>query len=271
MIDMNSHYGLTGNPFGKDIGLDQLYRCHAHGETAARIGYCIREGSIGVITGEAGAGKTLAARAAAGALDRTRHHVIYIANPTTGTRGLWHAIVTAAGVKPAHGTAGLALQAEHVLTAEAEERGRRPVLIVDEAHLLTRDQLESLRMLTNGDMDASTPCTVILLGQPSLRRAIRHGQLSSLDQRITVRYNVGGMTDTETPAYIRHRLQLAGRDTPLFTEDAAALIHQSSRGYPRVVNNICHQALLAGWATRKTLIDDTTARTGIAEVIAPET
>jgi type II secretory pathway predicted ATPase ExeA len=270
MIEMHAHYGLSRAPFTKNLTTDMLHHHHGHDEAAARITYCIREGAIGVITGEAGAGKTVAARAATGSIDRTRHHIIYVANPTTGTRGLWHAIVAATGGTPAHGTATLAAQAEHALAAEAEERGRRPVLIIDEAHLVEITQLEALRMLTNSDLDSNSPCTVILLGQPTLRRTIKHGQLSALDQRITVRYHLAGMTETETPAYIRHHLQIAGRDTPLFTEDAAALIHQVSRGYPRTINNICRQALLAGWAGRKTLIDDTATRTAISEVITPD-
>ena len=125
-------------------------------------------------------------------------------------------------------------------------------------------------MMTNGEMDAASPCTIILLGQPTLRRNIRNGQLASLDQRISVRYHLGGMAEAETPAYLRHHLHIAGRDTPLFTDDAVTLIHQVSRGYPRTINNICRQALLAGWATRKTLIDDTTTRTAISEVITPD-
>jgi type II secretory pathway predicted ATPase ExeA len=186
-----------------------LHHHHGHDEAAARITWCIREGAIAVITGEAGAGKTAAARAAIGGIDRTRHHVIYIPNPTTGTRGLWFAIVAATGGKPVMHTAALAAQAEHALAAEAGERGRRPVLIVDEAHLLDPGQLETLRMMTSSEMDAASPCTVILLGQPTLRRKIRNGQLSSLDQRISVRYHLGGMAETETPAYIRHHLQIA--------------------------------------------------------------
>jgi type II secretory pathway predicted ATPase ExeA len=103
-------------------------------------------------------------------------------------------------------------------------------------------------MMTSSEMDAASPCTVILLGQPTLRHKIRNGQLASLDQRISVRYHLGGMAETETPAYLRHHLQIAGRGTPLVTDDSVALIHQVSRGYPRTINNICRQALLAGWA-----------------------
>jgi type II secretory pathway predicted ATPase ExeA len=270
MIEMHAHYQLNREPFTKNLTLEMLHHYHGHDEAAARIIWCIREGAIGVITGEAGAGKTAAARAAVGAIDRTRHHVIYLANPTLGVRGLWAAVVAATGGRPAIYTAVLAAQAERALAAEAEERGRRPVLLIDEAHLLLPDQLEALRMMTNGELDSSSPCTVILLGQPTLRHLIRHGQLAALDQRISVRYHMGGMAEAETPAYIRHHLQICGRDAPLFTEDSVALIHQVSRGYPRTINNICRQALLAGWASRKTLLDDAIVRTAISEVIAPD-
>jgi type II secretory pathway predicted ATPase ExeA len=270
MIEMHAHYGLARAPFTKNLTLDMLHHHHGHDEAAARITWCIREGAIAVITGEAGAGKTAAARAAIGGIDRTRHHLIYVTNPTTGIRGLWHAIATATGGKPALHNATLAAQAEHALAAEAEERGRRPILLIDEAHLLEVAELEGLRMMTNSDLDSASPCTIILLGQPTLRRKIKNGQLSALDQRISVRYHLAGITETETPAYIRHHLQICGRDTPLFTDDSAALIHQVSRGYPRTVNNICRQALLAGWAARKTLIDDNLTRTAISEVITPD-
>jgi energy-coupling factor transporter ATP-binding protein EcfA2 len=133
MTDMTSHYGLTREPFTKNLTTGMLHHHHGHDEAAARITWCIQEGAIAVITGESGAGKTAAARAAIAGIDRTRHHIIYIANPTTGIRGLWHSIVAATGGKPAMHNAVLAAQAEHALAAEAGERGRRPVLIVDEA------------------------------------------------------------------------------------------------------------------------------------------
>ena len=96
-----------------------------------------------------------------------------------------------------------------MLAGEAAERGRTPVLIIDEAHLLDHDQLESVRMLTNHDMDSKTPFATVLIGQPTLRRMIKLGVLAALDQRIAVRYQMTGMTPEETGSYIRHHLQLA--------------------------------------------------------------
>ena len=148
MIEMHNHYGFTRHPVRQGPGPGDAAPHAAHGEAAARISWCTAERALGVITGEVGSGKTVAARAAVAALDQTRHTLIYLANPTTGTRGIHYQIVTALGGRPAHGTAALVAQAAGLLAAEHNERGRVPVLIIDEAHLLQTDQLESVRMLT---------------------------------------------------------------------------------------------------------------------------
>ncbi len=251
-------------PFGRDLAPGMLHRHAAHGEAAARISWCVADNALGVITGEVGAGKTVAARAALAALDQTRHTVIYLANPAVGVRGIHHAIVTALGGVP-HGTAALTAQATP-LAAEQAERGRTPVLVIDEAHLLDHDQLEAVRMLTNHDMDSAALFACLLVGQPTLRRRIKLGTLAALDQRIAVRYHMTGMTEQETSSYLRHHLALAGRSDTLFSDDAAALIHQTSRGYPRAVNNLAIAALIAAFAAGKAIVDESSARAAVTEV-----
>jgi type II secretory pathway predicted ATPase ExeA len=271
MIDkIQQHFGFTQMPFGRDLAPAMLHRHAAHAQAAARITWTITEKTLGVITGEVGTGKTVAARAALAGLDPTRHTVIYIANPATGVRGIHHHIVTSLGGRPAHGTATLTAQAYDVLAGEAAERGRVPVLIIDEAHLLTHEQLESIRMLTNHDMDSKTPFATVLIGQPTLRRMIKLGVLAALDQRIAVRYHMSGMTADETSSYIRHHLQLAGRDNDLYSEDAITQIHDAGRGKPRTVNNICVAALIAAYATSKKIVDQTAARAAVSEITSSE-
>src|SRR6266545_5146329 len=148
MIDLRNHYGFTRTPFGKDLAPGMLHHYPAHAEAVARITWCARERALAVITGEVGSGKTVSARAAITALDQTRHTLIYLPDPTTGTRGIHHHAVTALGGRPAHGTATLAAQAAGLLAAEHNERGRVPLLVLDEAHLLGHDQLEAVRILT---------------------------------------------------------------------------------------------------------------------------
>jgi type II secretory pathway predicted ATPase ExeA len=269
MIDkLQSFYGFTRMPFGRDLAPGMLHRHTSHAEAVARITWCVDQHTLGVITGEVGAGKTVAVRAVLSTLDTSRHSVIYLPNPAVGARGIHHAIVTALGGVPRFHHATLIPQATDALAIEYAERGRVPILVIDEAHLLDHTQLEGIRMLTNHDLDSRSPFACLLVGQPTLRRKIKLGVLAALDQRIALRYTLPAMTAEETASYIRHHLTLAGRSDTLFSDDAAALIHQTSRGYPRAVNNLALQALIAAFATNKSIVDESSARTAITEVIS---
>ncbi len=91
---------------------------------------------------------------------------------------------------------------------------------MDEAHLLDPAQLEKLRLLTNSEMDSASPFAAILAGQPTLNRQLRMGMFAALDQRIATRFTVKPMDLAESAAYLRHHLALAGREEPLFADDA---------------------------------------------------
>ncbi|MCW6007560.1 AAA family ATPase [Micromonospora sp. CPCC 205371] len=263
---LQAHYGLTRTPFGRDLAPGMLHRHTAHAEAIARITWCVNERALGVITGEVGAGKTVAVRAALTGLDPTPHTTIYLGNPTIGARATHHAIVAALGGVPKPHMATLIPQAADALATEQAERGRTPVLVIDEAHLLDHAQLEGIRMLTNQDMDSRSPFACLLVGQPTLRRKIRLGVLAALDQRIALRYTLHPMTPPETAGYLKHHLALAGRTDTLFSDDATALIHQTSRGLPRAVNNLAIQALVAAFTADKAIVDESATRAAVAEV-----
>ena len=144
--NLQSHYGFTRMPFGRALAPQMLHRHNAHGEAVARIGWCLTERALGVITGEVGAGKTVAVRAALAGLDASRTTIIYLGNPAVGARGLYAGIVTALGGTPRFHKASLIPQTSELLAAEEHERGRNVVLVLDEAHLLGVDQLEELRL-----------------------------------------------------------------------------------------------------------------------------
>jgi type II secretory pathway predicted ATPase ExeA len=263
---LKSHYGFGRTPFGKSLAPQMLHRHGAHAEAVARIGWCVTERALGVITGEVGAGKTVAVRAALAELDTSRHTVIYLGNPAVGGRGLYSGIVSALGGIPRFHKAALIPQTTELLAAEEHERGRTAILVLDEAHLLDADQLEELRLLTNAELDSHSPFAALLVGQPTLRRRIKLGTFAALDQRIALRYTMTGMTAEETGSYISHHLKLAGRSDTLFSDDALALIHQVSRGLPRAVNNLAVQALVAAYATNKAIVDESSARAAVTEV-----
>jgi type II secretory pathway predicted ATPase ExeA len=263
---LQAHYGFTRMPYGRSLAPGMLHRHASHAEAVARIGWCITERALGVVTGEVGAGKTVAIRAALAGRDTSRHTTIYLGNPAVGGRGLYSGIVTALGGIPRYHKASLIPQTTDLLAAEEHERGRTVILVLDEAHLLDTSQLEELRLLTNSEMDSHSPFACLLLGQPTLRRRIKLGTFAALDQRIALRYAMTGMTEAETKTYLAHHLKLAGRADTLFSDDAMALIHQVGRGIPRAVNNLAVQALVAAYADGKAIVDESSARAAVTEV-----
>jgi len=263
---LRAHWGFGRMPFAKDLAPSMLYAHRAHGEAAARISWCVEERAIGLITGEVGAGKSVAVRAALAGLDASRHTVIYLGNPSVGTRGLYSTIVATLGGTPRFHRASLIPQAAEALATEEDERGRRVILVLDAAHLLDAEQLEGLRLLTNVDIDSRSPFACVLVGQPTLRRRIRLGAFAALDQRVALRYSMAGMDPTETGGYVAHHLKIAGRSDTLFSDDALALIHQVSRGLPRAVNNLAVQSLVAAFADGKAIVDESSARAAVTEV-----
>ena len=261
-----AHFGLARTPFGKAIAAKDLFARQAHAQATARISFCIGEALLGVITGDVGAGKTVAVRAAVAGLDPTRHQVIYVANPAFGTRGLYVQVVRALGAQPRYLKAELMAQAADLLAAEAEERHRMVVIVIDEAHLMQPDQLEELRLMTNAEMDSASPFAGILVGQPTLARQLRMGTFAALDQRIATRYAIKPMDLAESAAYLRHHMTLAGREEPLFADDAVARLHRVSSGLPRALNNAATAALIAAAAAGQDLVDDACARKAVAEL-----
>ena len=115
-------------------------------------------------------------------------------------------------------------------------------------------------------MDSRSPFACLLIGQPTLRRRIKLGTFAALDQRISLRYAMPGMTLEETGTYIAHHTAIAGRADTLFSDDATELIHQVSRGLPRAVNNLAVQSLIAAYATKRNIVDEASARAAITEV-----
>jgi type II secretory pathway predicted ATPase ExeA len=265
---LRSHYGFSRMPFGKDLAPGMLHAHGAHAEAVARMSWCIAEQAIGVVSGECGAGKTVAARAAVASLDASRHTVLYLGTPGVGLRGIYGLIITTLGGTPRFHHAALIPQAQEMLAAEHAERGKHVVLIIDEAHLLDAESLEGIRCLSNMGMDQTAPFCLLLLGQPTLRRQLRQGTFTALDQRIGMRYAINGLDARETQSYVQHHLALAGRSDTLFSDDAVALIHDISRGLPRLINNLAVASLIAAFASKKGIVDESAARVAVAEISA---
>lgn len=261
-----AHFGFTKTPFSKSIPAKDLFTRDAHAEAVARIHFCVAESALGVLVGDVGAGKTVAVRAATASLDPASHHLVYVPNPAFGTRGLYVTIVRALGAAPRFHKAEVMAQAAELLAAEEAERHRRVVLVIDEAHLLTPEQLEELRLLTNAELDSKSPFAGLLVGQPTLARSLRMGIFAALDQRIATRYALKPMDLGESASYLRHHLALVGRTDPLIADDAVARLHRVANGLPRALNNAAIAALMAAASEGKALVDETCAKKAVAEL-----
>lgn len=267
-MDWKRYYGFSRTPFAKTLPPAQVLRHDGHLEAVARIQWLITEQTIGLLTGEVGVGKSLAARCAVADLDASRHTIIYLANPAIGARGIHQHLAHALGVTPQFHRGALINQTAELLARERDERDKTTVLIIDDAHLLDADQLEQVRLLTSDQMDSASHLGIILLGQPTLRKNIRRGSFAALDQRIAVRYQLHPLTPDQTAEYVRHHLAIAGREDPLFADDAITAISHAARGLPRQIGNLAVTALIAGYTRRNTIIDHDCATAAIADLTA---
>jgi type II secretory pathway predicted ATPase ExeA len=138
--------------------------------------------------------------------------------------------------------------------------------VIDQAHLLSPEQLPEIRLLSNAELDSASPFAAILLGQPTLATRLRQGVFAALDGRISVRYSIGPMDLAESIGYLRHHLAEAGRADPLVADDAAARLHRYANALPRALNNAATAALMAAAADTKPIVDDACAKKAIAEL-----
>ena len=242
-------YGFRDNPFRLTPDPDYLFLSANHQEALGHLLFGISERSgVVVITGEIGAGKTTLLRTLVRDLD-TQTTVAYIFNPALSALELLQTINADLGL-PATSTSKKDLidELNHFLL-EQQAAGRRVVVIVDEAQDLEPGVLEQLRLLSNLETERVKLLQIILVGQPELRAILARPELAQLDQRVTLRWHLGPLNAEETAAYVRHRLRVAAaaREAVHFTPAAFRLIYRFSHGIPRLINVLCHRALLVGF------------------------
>jgi len=149
---------------------------------------------------------------------------------------------------------------------EAHAAGRRVAVLIDEAHLLERDVLEQVRLLTNLETSTRKLLQIILIGQPELRDLLAREDLRQVAQRITGRLHLDPLAATETAAYVRHRLRVAGATREIFSPAALRELHRQSGGLPRLINVIADRAMLGAFARDRHEISAALVREAAAEV-----
>jgi len=261
------YYGFSHLPFSKTIATKDLFALAAHKELSARLSYLVRERGFGLVTGEVGSGKSTAVRSFSATLDFNRYLVIYLANPLLGIAALYREMLSQLGRTPPYTQARMVACLRQAFAELLASKRRAPLVIIDEAHLLTSPMLEQLRLLFSDQMDSQALATLLLVGHPALRRTLQLSVHEAFNQRLSMRYQLDPLDLAETLAYIRHHVRVAGYLTgPLFTDDAVTRIFEYTKGLPRRINQVCSTALMAGLIDQKTVLDETTVRKAIADL-----
>ena len=264
-----AYFGLTERPFSLAPDPRYLYLSDVHREALAHLLYGLGEGGSFVqLTGEVGTGKTTVCRALLEQLPPDVD-VAMIFHPRLTSVELLAAVCDELRVSYPSGTTSLKVLVDALSRAllDAHARGRRTVLIIDEAQNLSARVLEEIRLLTNLETTKEKLLQVILIGQPELAELLARRNLRQLAQRVTARYHLRSFTEEETRTYVQHRMEIAGQRQPIFTRLALHAAHRLSRGVPRLLNTICDRALLGAYATGQTRVKESIVRRAAREVL----
>ncbi len=265
------YFGLTEAPFSIAVNPRYLFMSARHRDALAHLLYGVGAGGgFILLTGEVGTGKTTINRCLLEQLpDNT--DIAIILNPALNAMELLASACDELGIVydvDKH-TLKTLTDSLHAFLLDNYDRGRKTVLLIDEAQHLDFDVLEQIRLLTNLETHSEKLLQIILIGQPELAQMLSQPQLRQLNQRITARYNLEPLNLDETGAYIRHRLEVAGMTSgrDVFPASVIRGIYKRTRGIPRLINVLCDRMLLGAFGRSKTRADQSMLNQAAREVM----
>jgi len=252
-----SYYGMSCNPFSKEMDIINPYGSNDFQELTNRFKYLTEIKGIGVFTGSPGLGKTFSLRSFAKSLNPDLYKVIYISATRNMTSfdffkeiGNAFQIDTGSCYKTDlyHN-----IQKEILLLVEQERR--MPIIIIDDAQNLSKEIFLNLKILYEFEMDSKDYITLLLVGKPELKTELSKNIYDYLKQRILVNYKLEGLERQEVKDYVKTRLLLANVNHELFSEDALNALYSCSKASPRRLNTLILNCLLLGYQKEKKVID----------------
>jgi general secretion pathway protein A len=262
------YFGFKELPFSIAPDPRFLFMSSQHREALAHLVYGINvEGGFVLLTGEVGTGKTTVCRCLLGQLPENTD-IAFILNPKMSVEELLAAVCDELGIRYTDGNRSIKVFIDRINSylLAAFAKGRKTVLILEEAQNLSTDVLEQVRLLTNLETDRQKLLKIIMIGQPELRDILSRPDMRQLSQRITARYHIGPLPKAEVSAYVDHRLSSAGVRRKLFPGSIINKLYRLSHGVPRVINVICDRALLGTYVQGSNSVDRKTLVRAAREV-----
>jgi general secretion pathway protein A len=242
--EMLSYFSLAQPPFSKEIPTADLHLLPSVQRNLASARLLVETRGIGVISGKAGTGKSCLLRLLCDSLPTGLFKSYYLNHSSVGIVEFYTHLSSLFGLEPNYRRASMFRELQQHILSLATVSHLHPVLLIDEAHLLSNDILAEIRLLTNFHFDSLNAITVILCGSETLPRKFGLSILESLASSITVTITMDSLTQEETFSYIETRISVCGQKAPLFTKNAMTLIHQASGGILRTIGLISNSALL---------------------------
>lgn len=256
--DLRSHFGLTSQPFTREIAVKNLWRPPSYQQHLDELAETVRQRMSAAVLAPSGTGKTGLLRALKDQLPEARYRCCYVKVTSLSKRDMCREIATVTGIEPAGNYPALVRKLQGTFSSYAGEEGAQPVLLLDEAQDMRLEVLAILRDLTNFEMDSRLVLSVVLAGDGRLERLLRRQEVEPVRRRLAHVATLRLLSRDETRSYMEHRIAVAGgKDLP-FDHDAVDAVYEITRGNLRAVDHVAHKAM--GYACEQ---GDATVDTGL--------